>query len=128
LAGLAVVLCCGVGLAAVVGLAVTGTAAVNEQAHAAVEDYLQAVGAGRYSRAYQLLCDDLRDRQSLSEFTAQVSGQPKVRLYELLKTRLGDNGDVLVPANVTYTNGTQSEVTYRVVQDPGAIRFCGTTG
>jgi hypothetical protein len=127
-AGLAVVLCCGVGLAAVVGLVVTGTAAINEQAHTAVEDYLQAVGAGRYSRAYNLLCDELRDRQSLNEFTAQVSVQPKVREYELLQTRMRNNGDVVVPANVTYTNGAQSAVNYRLAQDRGTIRFCGTTG
>jgi hypothetical protein len=127
-AGLAVVLCCGFGLAAVVGVVVTGTAAINEQAHTAVEDYLQAVGASRYSRAYQLLCDELRDRQSQREFTEQVSGQPRVREYELLQTRMRSNGDVVVPANVTYTNGAQREVNYLVTQDTAAIRFCGTTG
>jgi hypothetical protein len=128
-AGLAVVLLCGVGLASVVGLVLTGTAAINEQAHTAVEDYLQAVGAGRYPRAYNLLCDELRDRQSLSEFTAEVSGQPKVREYELLQTRMRNSGEAVVPANVTYANGVQSSVTYRVVAgNRGSLSFCGTTG
>jgi hypothetical protein len=126
-AALAVVLCCGGGLAAGAGLVVTGSAAINEQAHAAVEDYLQAVGAGRYSQAYRQLCDDLRVQQSLSEFTARVSQQPRVRDYELFQTRVRGN-EVVVPATVTYTNGTQAEVDYRVAQETSGLRFCGTTG
>jgi divalent metal cation (Fe/Co/Zn/Cd) transporter len=127
-AGLAVLLCGGVGVASIVGLVVTGTAALNEQAHSAVANYLQAVGAGRYPQAYRLLCGELRDRQSLGEFTQEVSAGPKVREYELLRTRMRQNGDAVVPANVTYTNGTSTTVNYLVIQDNGEIRFCGTTG
>jgi hypothetical protein len=128
-AGLAVVLCCGVGIASVVGLVVTGTAALNEQAHRAVEDYLQAVGAGRYGQAYRLLCRELRVRQSQREFTEQVSAQPRVREYELLRTRMGQDGDAVVPARVTYTNQTTPvQINYRVTQEGAEIRFCGPTG
>jgi hypothetical protein len=126
-AALAVVLCCGGGLAAGVGLFVTGNAAVNEQAHAAVEEYLQAVGAGRYGHAYRLLCDELRERQSQREFTVRVSEEPRVREYELLRTRVRGS-EVVVPANVTYTDGTQDSVDFRVTQEGGQLRFCGTTG
>lgn len=128
-AGLAVVLCCGGGVAAVVGLIVTGTAAINERAHTAVEDYLQAVGAERYDQAYRMLCDELRESESLSEFRSQVADAPKVREYELQQTRLRNDGDIVVPAVVTYTDGTQEAVTYRVTQDSssGDIRFCGTS-
>jgi hypothetical protein len=127
-AGLAVVLCCGAGLASFAGLVVTGTAAINEQSHAAVEDYLQAVGAGRFRQAYQQLCDELHDQQSLDEFTEQVSEQPRVREYELRQSRVRNDGDIIVPADVTYTDGAQDLVNYRVTQDGGAIRFCGPTG
>jgi hypothetical protein len=127
-AGLAVVLCCGAGLASFAGLVITGTAAINEQSHAAVEDYLQAVGAGRYRQAYQQLCDELRERQSLGEFTEQVSAQPRVSEYELRESRVRNNGDIVVPADVTYEDGEETAVTYRVVQEGGAIRFCGPTG
>jgi hypothetical protein len=126
-AALAVVLCCGGGLAAGAGLLVTGSAALNEQAHAAVEDYLQAVGAGRFGQAYRLLCDDLRDQQSLREFTVRVTEQPRVSEYELLQTRVR-SGDIVVPANVTYTNRAQARVDYLVSQESGGLRFCGTTG
>jgi hypothetical protein len=124
---LAVVLCCGGGLAAGTGLLVTGSAAINEQAHAAVEDYLQAVGAGRYGEAYRQLCAELRERQSLREFTVRVSEQPKVTDYELFQTRVRGE-DIVVPANVTYTNGDRAEVDYRVAQEANGLRFCGTTG
>ena len=94
MAGLAVVLCCGAGLAPFAGLVVTGSAAINEQSHAAVEDYLQAVGAGGYRQAYQQLCDDATaDRQSLEEFTEQVSERPRVREYELREPRVRNDGD-----------------------------------
>ena len=126
-AAAAVVLCCGGGLAAGAGLLITGSAAVNEQAHAAVEDYLQAVGAGRYGQAYEMLCDELHDQVSQREFTERVSEQPRVRDYELLRARVR-SGDVVVPANVTYTNGVPDSVTYRVTQEAGELRFCGTTG
>jgi hypothetical protein len=127
-AAAAVVLCCGGGLAAAVGLFVTGNAAVNEQAHAAVEDYLQAVGDGRYGEAYRLLCTDLRDQVSQREFTAQVSEQPRVREYELRQTKVRTSSEYAVPANVTYTNGVQRSVVYRVVVERSQVRFCGLTG
>jgi hypothetical protein len=127
-AGLAVVLCCGVGIASVVGLVVTGTAALNEQAHRAVVDYLQAVGARRYGEAYGQLCRELRARQSQREFTAQVSAQPRVREYELLRTRVEQDGDAVVPARVTFDNNVTAEINYRVTQEGAEIRFCGPTG
>jgi hypothetical protein len=127
-AGLAVVLCCGIGIASVVGLVVTGTAALNEQAHSAVENYLQAVGARRYGEAYRQLCRELRERQSQREFTAQVSAQPRVSEYELRRTEVGQDGDAVVPARVTYDNNTIAEINFRVTQEDAEIRFCGPTG
>jgi len=127
------VLCCGGGIASVVGLVVTGTAAVNEQAHAAVEEYLQAVGDSRYSEAYRMLCRELRLQRSQRDFIAQVSEEPKVLEYELQRTRLPQNGaandeDAVVPASVVYTDGTQAEVRYLVRAEGSQLRFCGTTG
>lgn len=127
-AGLAVVLVCGGGLVAGVGLILTGNAAINEQAHTAVEEYLQAVGAGRFGEAYRLLCDELRQRQSEREFTARVSRQPRVREYELRKTEMRSSDEAAVPANVTYTNGVRRSVTYRVVVSHGQLRYCGVSG
>lgn len=129
MAGLAVVLCCGGGLAAMVGLVITANVAINEQAHTAVEDYLQAVGAARYDEAYGLLCDELRERESMREFAEQAASEPRVSQYELHQTRVENDGDVVVPADVRYDNGTQAEVEYVVSQeDNGEIRYCGTRG
>lgn len=128
LGALAAVLCCGVGLTSIIGLGVTEVAATNERAHATVENYLQAVGAARYSEAYDMLCEELRSRQSRQAFTDRVSGGTKVREYELFQTQAGTS-EWTVPANVTYTDGTRTDVTYRVAWDANAgdMRFCGVT-
>jgi hypothetical protein len=129
-AGLAVVLCCGGGIASVVGLVATGVEAANEQAHAVVEDYLQAVGDGRYGEAYRMLCRPLRQQLTEREFAEEVSSRPRVREYVLLRADLSetDEADAVVPADVTYTDGTQARVRYRVEGEGAVLRFCGTTG
>lgn len=123
---LAAVLCCGAGIGSIAGLAITGVAAVNEQAHSAVEDYLREVSAGRYPEAYDLLCAEIRRQQSEREFTEQVSEQPKVVEYDLHGAGT-INDELVVPADVTYTDGTSGRVNYRVIQDTGTgeMRFCG---
>ncbi len=126
LGALAVVLFCGAGVASVIGLGITGTAAVNEQAQLAVEKYLQAVGARRYPDAYDLLCPEIRNGQSLSEFTDQVTREPQVRDYNLHKTDIWGS-EIVVPADVTYTDGAGRRVDFRVTQetDTGQLRYCG---
>jgi hypothetical protein len=129
-AGLAVLLCCGGGLAAFIGLALTGVESVNERAHAAVAKYLQDLGAGKYPDAYKLLCDDIRNQQSLSDFAARMSERPKVTDYVLHRAKIINNGEIDVPADVTYTDSTSGQVTYRLVtdQDTGEVEVCGTSG
>jgi hypothetical protein len=128
-AGLAVLLCCGGGVAAIVGLALTGVESLNERAHATVAKYLQDLGADRYPDAYKLLCSDIRNQQSLSEFSARMSQQPKVTDYVLHRSKIV-NSEVDVPADLTYTDNTHAQLTYRVVtdQDTGDVQVCGTTG
>lgn len=128
-AGLAVVLCCGGGLVSVVGLVITIPAAISEQAHSAVADYLQAVAAERYDDAYQLLCDDLQRRDSLGEFTDRVAAEPKVTEYELHPAVFTDD-EVTVPADLTYTDGARARVSYLMAQEDGTgeLKVCGTTG
>ena len=53
----ALVLCCGLGGLALVGVAVTLPEALNEQARAVVSEYLGAVQRQDYGAAYNLLCD-----------------------------------------------------------------------
>jgi hypothetical protein len=128
-AGLAVLLCCGGGLAAIVGLGLTAVDSLNERAHATVGKYLQDLGADRYPDAYKLLCGDIRSQESLSDFTARMSQRPKVTDYVLHRAKIL-NSEVDVPADLTYTDNTQAQVTYRLVTDQstGDVQVCGTTG
>lgn len=120
-AALAVLLCCGGGAAALVGLAVTGTEAVNEQAQAVVGDYFDAVRERRYGRAYQLLCDDARRRESPAEFQERVSDGPTIISY-----RVGDavlTNEITVPVEVTYSGGRQERLRASLAQDTGTGEF-----
>ncbi|HEY0696242.1 MAG TPA: hypothetical protein VGD43_00350, partial [Micromonospora sp.] len=80
---LAVALCCGGGAVALVGLAVAGGQAVNEQSRAVVGDYFDALADEDYSRAYTLLCDADQQRETPGEFQRRVSAEPEVASYEI---------------------------------------------
>lgn len=120
-AALAVVLCCGGGTAALVGLAVSSTKAINEQARTVVEEYLDAVRDREYARAYQMLCDDARQRESAAEFEERVADEPQIASY-----RVGDaalTNEVTVPVEVTYVAGGQDRLRASLAQDSGTGEF-----
>jgi hypothetical protein len=125
-AGLVAALCCGGGVAALVGIAVTTPGAVNEQAHAAVGEYLGALKRADYPAAYGMLCDQIRAQESENEFESRQRSRPPIADY-----RLGDvdlnKPQVEVPADITYTSGGQVTVTYQLAQDPSTATFevCG---
>jgi hypothetical protein len=58
-----------------------------------------------------------------------MSEQPKVTEYVLHRSKIL-NSEVDVPADVTYTDNTQAQLTFRLVtdQDTQEVRVCGTTG
>src|SRR5690242_11629930 len=62
------VLVCGGGLAALIGVGISASGSLQERAHVAVSQYLDALHDQKYDKAYQLLCDEARDDESLSEF------------------------------------------------------------
>ncbi|GGJ74524.1 hypothetical protein GCM10010123_00660 [Pilimelia anulata] len=123
--GLVALLCCGGGLSACVGLAVVGTKAVNEHAAAAVRDYLDDVRAGRYREAYDELCPEARERESLADYTARVRGEPGLRAYVLRDAELGP-ASVRVPVDVTYADGTGGTWRVGMEQDrrTGKLEVC----
>ncbi|MFC0532588.1 Rv0361 family membrane protein [Phytohabitans kaempferiae] len=126
-AGLAVVLCCGAGGAALFGLVVTQTEAFNEQARTVVGDYFDSIAEGKYQDAYNLLCDDVREDESPNEFAARVAAEPRITSYrvgEVSLTRL------TVPADVTYAGGGQDRLEISLAQDSstGQFEVCGIAG
>ncbi len=122
---LAVLLCCGGGTAAVVGLVISGTEAINEQARAVVGDYFDAVTHKEYDKAYDLLCDQLRQRESAPEFERRVAAEPEIASYRVGETVVGTN-EVTVPVDVTYSGGGQGNLRAALTQQSqtGTLKVC----
>lgn len=127
-AGLALLLCCGGGTAAVVGLIATGTRALNEQARAVVSHYIKAVNEDKFDEAYALLCDDAQRGESEGEFAERVSREPDIASYTLHDLQL--TGDLSLPADVRYANGSRDTVRFLLAQDrrSGELEVCGVAG
>src|SRR5690242_13592671 len=96
-----VVLVCGGGLAAVIGILASTQGASQERARAAVSGYLNALRDGKYDKAYDLLCDDARRTESQAAFRRRVAGEPVVRTYTMGKF---DIVTWTMPVDATYDN------------------------
>ena len=124
-AALAVLLCCGGGSVALVGLFVVGTEAVNEQSRAVVGDYFEAVSRGQYGRAYAMLCDGAKKRESAQAFEGRVAAEPDIDSYEVGDVVLGTT-DLVVPVEVSYAAGGGANLRATLVQSQqtGEFQVC----
>ncbi|WP_422774644.1 hypothetical protein ACN28C_13160 [Plantactinospora sp. WMMC1484] len=123
-AALAVVLFCGGGGAALVGLLVSGAEALNEQARSVVTQYLDAIDDEEFDKAYGLLCESAQQRESPAEFERRVGAEPEIASF-----RVGDvslTGELSVPVDVTYASGGRDNLQALLDQDPttGGLRVC----
>jgi hypothetical protein len=116
-------LICGGGIAAVIGLAASMTGALNEQAHKAVTQYLTALDAKQYGKAYALLCRQAKDDETPAEFQDRVGAMQPIQDY-----RLGDLDllNLSVPVDATYANGDTAELEAYLGQnrDTGGFEVC----
>ncbi|HEU5109021.1 MAG TPA: hypothetical protein VFT95_10755 [Micromonosporaceae bacterium] len=124
-AGLATVLCCGGGLAALIGLGVTGAQAINERAHVAVSSYLDDVRAGRYDDAYAALCPALRRQETADQFADRVADEPSISGYDM--RTVSNPSELVLPVDVRYADGTADTLRFRLEQDvnTGEFEVCG---
>jgi len=109
------------------GLFLTSYQAINEQAHRAVGDYLDAEIAGDLEEAYELRCEEDRRSESLAEFRDRVSSLPRIESYELSDADITPTGNVRVPALVSYENGEQERLLVPLAQNEttGELEVCG---
>ncbi|MBL7256180.1 hypothetical protein [Paractinoplanes lichenicola] len=114
------VLVCGGGLAALIGLGTSITGALDEQAHAAVDDYLTALRDQRFDQAYGLLCEDAQQRETSSEFRTRVEGEQRITAW-----RLGDFNTVrmIVPVTATLDGGQVDELEAELDQNTSTGQF-----
>ena len=126
LAGGALVLACGGGVAAAVGLVTVTSRALNEQVHVVVRDYLDDVRAKRYNEAYDEQCQQAKDRESRAEFAGRVAEEDPIASY-----RIGDISltslNQSVPVDVTYADGGTGQLYVSLGQNPqtGRYQVCG---
>jgi hypothetical protein len=103
------VLVCGGGLAAFVGLSSVMSRAINEQAQVVVGNYLSDLQGERYTEAYGSLCPRSRARLTQEEFTSQQMEADPIRDYEVGTLNLA-NVDLAVPVEVTYADGRTEQL------------------
>jgi hypothetical protein len=123
---LVAVLVCGGGIAAIIGLATTGTRALNEQVEVVVGDYFEAVQQKRYNDAYGQLCEDVHEEESVADFTRRVSAEPVISRYDIGNLSPAAI-DLAVPVDVVYADGASATLRVLLEQDgsTGAFEVCG---
>jgi hypothetical protein len=122
---LAILLCCGGGIAVFVGMIVTGTRAAQEQAEQTVGHYVESLERGKFDEAYNLVCDELQQR-----YTADDLEDLERRTVTSTGFTVGnlDLTTLQIPVQLRYASGEPREVTYQLTQDKstGKIEVCGT--
>ena len=119
-------LVCGGGVAAMIGLGVVASRAVNEQIEVVVSGYFDAVETQRFDDAYDMLCQQVRSRQREAEYTVETRADGPIRSYDV--GQLGStNLDLIVPVDVTYQDGrrTTLQVELNQNQQTGEFEVCG---
>jgi hypothetical protein len=118
-----VALVCGGGLAAVIGLGVAMTSAINEQAHVVVSDYLNAVRDGDYDKAYGQLCQSSKSFESARQYRARVAAEKHFDGYTIGDVNLV-SGEI--PVDLRYPDGDVDHVSAQLGQNTstGAFEVC----
>jgi hypothetical protein len=124
--GAALVLVCGGGVAAAVGLFSVMGRALNEQAHVVVGHFFAAVKAQRYGEAYNAQCQDVKDQETQAEFTQRITSTKPIESYTVGDLDLTDV-ELSVPVKVIYTGGGTADLQVYLGQDreTGEFQVCG---
>lgn len=116
-------LICGGGAAAAFGLATSAQSALQEQTHKVVSEYMDALVAESYDKAYAMLCREAKDEESPAEYRVRVSGMEPIVSYQLEKL---DIVNFTVPVDATYDTGDTGQLLAYLGQnqDTGAFEVC----
>jgi hypothetical protein len=119
-------LVCGGGIAAVIGVGATWTSSLNEHAHVVIGDYFDALEAKKYDDAYDMLCQSEKDRQTQAEFVSSEEAADPIESHEVGDLDLAAV-DLTVPVQVTYTDGQTGTLEVYLEQSPdtGEFQVCG---
>jgi hypothetical protein len=123
-AGVIAIVLCGGGIAGFAALVTSTVDARRTAATKAVTEFLTDLQHDNFAGAYQAQCDELKQRLSFQAFTADFSNA-QIISFRLEDPEI-DTDETIVPAQLTFTDGTQNLERFVVVQDPDATyRVCG---
>jgi hypothetical protein len=123
-AGVIAVVLCGGGIAGFAALVTSTVDARRTAATKAVTEFLTDLQHDNFAGAYQVQCDELKQRLSFRAFTDDFSNA-QIISFRLEEPEI-DTDETIVPAQLTFTDGTQNLERIVVVQDPDATyRVCG---
>jgi hypothetical protein len=119
-------LVCGGGIAAAVGLVSVMSRALNEQAHVVVGDYFDDIQARHYNEAYDAQCQDAKQRESPAQFADRVAADEAIVSYHVGNVDLAAV-NLSVPVDVRYDNGATGQLNVYLGQDTdtGQFQVCG---
>ncbi len=116
-----VVLVCGVGAVAGVGLLTSITGALDEQADVVVSHYLDDLRERDFDGAYEQLCQDAQDSESLADFTARMSDTEPFESYRVGDLSMGVR--LTVPVELVYPDGDSTRLEADLVQNRSTGKF-----
>jgi hypothetical protein len=124
---LVLIICCVGGVFGFGLLAVNTGKQLEANATEVVRGYLNALENRDYDRAYSYLCPSLTNRTTASEFADQQRARPRPIDYRLHPPEIGST--VVVPVDVSYSDGTSAQRRYRLTQQAGSqdLYICGST-
>jgi hypothetical protein len=123
-AGVIVVVLCGGGVAGFAALVTSTVDTRRTAATKAVTEFLTDLQHDNYAGAYEAQCDELKQRLTFRAFINTFSGS-QIISFRLEEPEI-DTDSTVVPAQLTFTDGTQNLERFVVVQDSdAAYRVCG---
>ncbi|GLY01539.1 MULTISPECIES: hypothetical protein [Actinoplanes] len=117
-------LVCGGGTGALIGLGAAMESSFDEQAGVVVSRYLDAVQDRSFSEAYDQLCQDAQDDESKAQFIARMSTGDPFTSYTVGDLDLVTGS---VPVDLRYADGDVEQVYAELGQNTttGAFEVCG---
>lgn len=97
----------------------------------AADRYLSGIRSGDLEGSYQLLCDDLREQQSLAEFRRRieegVASRGRVLRYEVTSASIDLANPDEATVGIEATTDRQSyDIAARLREEDGGWRWCGS--
>jgi hypothetical protein len=116
-------LVCGGGTAAAVGLVTVMGSALNEQADVVVSDYLDALRDREWSQAYDKLCPQAKQRETETQFTSRISAAEPIASWDVGTV---DLVELAAPVAVTYADGDTADLRAYLAQsrETGGFEVC----